>query len=52
LGLDILCADGDTVYAPFDVKLNGISRPYSKNNAINDGINLSGKGMYVKYPKA
>ncbi|XP_039520400.1 leukocyte cell-derived chemotaxin-2-like [Pimephales promelas] len=48
LGLDILCADGDTVYAPFDVKLNGISRPYSKNNAINDGINLSGKGLCFK----
>ncbi|KAK7137928.1 hypothetical protein R3I94_013540 [Phoxinus phoxinus] len=48
LGLDILCADGAIVYAPFDVKLNGISRPYSKNNAINNGINLSGQGLCFK----
>ncbi|XP_067312644.1 leukocyte cell-derived chemotaxin-2-like [Pseudorasbora parva] len=48
MGLDIVCADGDTVYAPFDVKLNGKAAPYKKNNAINDGINLSGEGLCFK----
>ncbi|XP_048033092.1 leukocyte cell-derived chemotaxin-2-like [Megalobrama amblycephala] len=48
MGLDIVCADGDTVVAPFDVKLNGRSKPYSQNNAINDGINLSGQGLCFK----
>uniref|UniRef100_A0A8C1E9I1 Si:ch211-132p1.4 n=1 Tax=Cyprinus carpio carpio TaxID=630221 RepID=A0A8C1E9I1_CYPCA len=47
-GLDIVCADGATVYAPFDVKLNGKAVPYKKNNAINDGINLSGGGLCFK----
>ncbi len=46
-GLDIVCADGATVYAPFDVKLNGKAVPYKKNNAINNGINLSGEGLYL-----
>ncbi|KAK7137929.1 hypothetical protein R3I94_013541 [Phoxinus phoxinus] len=48
MGLDILCADGATVYAPFDVKLNGKAVPYNNNNAINDGINLSGEGLCFK----
>uniref|UniRef100_A0A8C1HTV9 Si:ch211-132p1.4 n=2 Tax=Cyprinus carpio TaxID=7962 RepID=A0A8C1HTV9_CYPCA len=47
-GLDIVCADGATVYAPFDVKLNGKAAPYTKNNAINNGINLSGEGLCFK----
>lgn len=48
MGLDIVCADGATVYAPFDVKLNGRSRPYGNNNAIDNGINLSGEGLCFK----
>ncbi|MCI4379591.1 hypothetical protein PGIGA_G00229940 [Pangasianodon gigas] len=44
-GLDIVCADGATVYAPFDVKLNRKAVPYKQNNAINDGIELSGQGQ-------
>ncbi|XP_052470438.1 leukocyte cell-derived chemotaxin-2-like [Carassius gibelio] len=47
-GLDIVCADGATVYAPFDVTLNGKAAPYIKNNAINDGINLRGEGLCFK----
>ncbi|XP_026136428.1 leukocyte cell-derived chemotaxin-2-like [Carassius auratus] len=47
-GVDIVCADGATVYAPFNVKLNGKAAPYKKNNAINDGINLSGEGLCFK----
>ncbi|XP_051505615.1 leukocyte cell-derived chemotaxin-2-like isoform X1 [Myxocyprinus asiaticus] len=48
MGLDIVCADGATVYAPFDVKLNGKAAPYKKDNAINDGISLSGEGLCFK----
>nr|XP_021336918.1 leukocyte cell-derived chemotaxin-2 isoform X2 [Danio rerio] len=53
LGLDILCGDGATVYAPFDVKINRRARPYGNGNAIDDGINVSGRGLcfslfYVK----
>ncbi|KAK2891077.1 hypothetical protein Q8A67_013720 [Cirrhinus molitorella] len=51
-GLDIVCADGATVYAPFDVKLRDKAAPYKKNNAINDGINREGlcfKLLYVKH---
>ncbi|XP_035265601.1 leukocyte cell-derived chemotaxin 2 like [Anguilla anguilla] len=48
LGLDIVCADGATVYAPFDVRLGGRAAPYKKNNAINDGVNLSGGGLCFK----
>ncbi|KAK1134387.1 hypothetical protein AOXY_G38291 [Acipenser oxyrinchus oxyrinchus] len=47
-GLDIKCSDGSTVYAPFDAKLNGQARPYGNGNLIDDGINLSGKGLCVK----
>ncbi|XP_066505689.1 leukocyte cell derived chemotaxin 2, tandem duplicate 1 [Hoplias malabaricus] len=56
LGLDIVCRDGATVFAPFDVKINGKAAPYKHNNAINDGIRLSGQGLcflmfYVKPDK-
>ncbi|KAK2891078.1 hypothetical protein Q8A67_013721 [Cirrhinus molitorella] len=47
-GLDIVCADGATVYAPFDVKLIRRSVPYTNNNAINDGIMLTGEGLCFK----
>uniref|UniRef100_A0AAY4CAR3 Leukocyte cell-derived chemotaxin-2 n=1 Tax=Denticeps clupeoides TaxID=299321 RepID=A0AAY4CAR3_9TELE len=47
-GLDIVCADGSTIYAPFDVKLNGKAVPYRHNNAINNGIKLSGAGLCFK----
>lgn len=45
-GLDIKCSDGDAVYAPFDVTLNGRLTVYTDPNkaAINEGINLSGEG--------
>ncbi|XP_053537977.1 leukocyte cell derived chemotaxin 2, tandem duplicate 1 [Ictalurus punctatus] len=47
-GLDIVCADGATVYAPFDVTLKRKAVPYKKNNAINNGIELSGGGLCFK----
>ena len=47
-GLDIVCNDGATVYAPFDVKLNGKAFPYGRpaipEKLINEGVNLSGEG--------
>ncbi|XP_056328266.1 leukocyte cell derived chemotaxin 2, tandem duplicate 1 [Danio aesculapii] len=48
MGLDIVCTDGATVYAPFDVKINGRAKPYGNNNAIDDGISLSGGGLCFK----
>uniref|UniRef100_UPI003AAA9FBB leukocyte cell-derived chemotaxin-2-like n=1 Tax=Centroberyx gerrardi TaxID=166262 RepID=UPI003AAA9FBB len=49
-GLDIVCSDGATVYAPFDVTLNGKVIVYTdpKKAAINNGINLSGEGLCFK----
>lgn len=49
MGLDIVCTDGATVYAPFDVKINGRAKPYGNNNAIDDGISLSGGGLYFHH---
>lgn len=50
-GIDIVCNDGATVYAPFDVKLNGKVTVYTnpKKAAINDGINLSGEGQCLPW---
>uniref|UniRef100_A0A8C9R3C3 Leukocyte cell derived chemotaxin 2, tandem duplicate 2 n=1 Tax=Scleropages formosus TaxID=113540 RepID=A0A8C9R3C3_SCLFO len=50
MGLDIVCTDGDTVLAPFHVKINGPASPYTTgvNAAINDGLNLSGQGLCFK----
>lgn len=45
MGLDIVCSDGSTVFAPFDVKLTGKAVPYKKTNPINDGVALSGGGQ-------
>uniref|UniRef100_A0A8C7N2K3 Uncharacterized protein n=1 Tax=Oncorhynchus kisutch TaxID=8019 RepID=A0A8C7N2K3_ONCKI len=46
----IVCNDGATVYATFDVKLSGKVTVYTnpKKAAINDGINLSGEGLCFK----
>ncbi|XP_076877205.1 leukocyte cell-derived chemotaxin-2-like [Brachyhypopomus gauderio] len=48
LGLDIICSDGATVYAPFDVTVTGKAVPYTKDNAINDGVSLTGGGLCFK----
>lgn len=46
-GLDIMCTDGSTVYAPFDVTLHGNVIVYTDpaKAAINHGINLRGEGQ-------
>ncbi|KAM4716054.1 leukocyte cell-derived chemotaxin-2-like [Anableps anableps] len=49
-GLDIVCRDGSTVYAPFDVTLHGKLTVYTDPSkaAINEGINLRGEGLCFK----
>ncbi|XP_078100873.1 leukocyte cell-derived chemotaxin-2-like [Sander vitreus] len=49
-GLDIVCRDGSTVYAPFDVTLHGKLTVYTDRTkaAINSGINLRGEGLCFK----
>ncbi|XP_061892493.1 leukocyte cell-derived chemotaxin-2-like [Entelurus aequoreus] len=49
-GLDITCADGSVVYAPFDLTLSGELTVYTDvtKAAINSGINLRGEGLCVK----
>uniref|UniRef100_A0A3B5AE44 Leukocyte cell-derived chemotaxin 2 like n=1 Tax=Stegastes partitus TaxID=144197 RepID=A0A3B5AE44_9TELE len=49
-GLDIVCADGSAVYAPFDATLHGRLTVYSDTTkaAINEGINLRGQGLCFK----
>ncbi|KAL6095379.1 lect2 [Pungitius sinensis] len=49
-GLDIVCNDGSTVYAPFDVTLQGRVTVYTDANkaAINSGVNLRGEGLCFK----
>ncbi|MBN3320871.1 LECT2 protein, partial [Atractosteus spatula] len=43
LGLDMTCADGATVYAPFDIQLDFHAKPYDYGNKIDDGIQFKGQ---------
>ncbi|KAJ8337826.1 hypothetical protein SKAU_G00367920 [Synaphobranchus kaupii] len=47
-GLDIVCADGATVKAPFDVKIIRKAVPYGNGNAIDNGVKLEGGGLCFK----
>ncbi|XP_025974050.2 leukocyte cell-derived chemotaxin-2 [Dromaius novaehollandiae] len=47
-GVDVVCEDGATVYAPFTGKINRQVRPYGNGNAIDDGVQLSGSGFCIK----
>ncbi|XP_075891272.1 leukocyte cell-derived chemotaxin-2-like [Nelusetta ayraudi] len=49
-GLDIVCADGATVYAPFDVTINRKVIVYidPTKAAINNGLKLTGGGLCFK----
>lgn len=47
-GLDIVCKDGSTIYAPFDVTLTGKAVPYKYDNAINDGVAMKGEGLHCE----
>lgn len=47
-GVDVLCSDGSTVYAPFTGTIERQAKPYKKENAINNGVQISGGGFCVK----
>ncbi len=51
-GLDIVCNDGSTVYAPFDVTLRRRVIVYNDPDkaAIDNGIEMSGEGQSTTYP--
>ncbi|KAG8506582.1 Leukocyte cell-derived chemotaxin-2, partial [Galemys pyrenaicus] len=43
-GVDVLCSDGATVYAPFTGRIVGQEKPYKTKNAINNGVRIAGGG--------
>lgn len=43
-GVDVLCSDGSTVYAPFTGMIVGQEKPFKNKNAINNGVRISGRG--------
>ncbi|XP_046523633.1 leukocyte cell-derived chemotaxin-2 [Equus quagga] len=47
-GVDVLCSDGSTVYAPFAGMIVAQEKPYKDKNAINNGVRLSGRGFCIK----
>ncbi|XP_048816387.1 leukocyte cell-derived chemotaxin-2 [Lagopus muta] len=47
-GVDVICTDGSTVYAPFSGQLSGPIRFFHNGNAIDDGVQISGSGYCVK----
>eukprot|EP00069_Balaena_mysticetus_P001675 bmy_03831T0 len=50
-GVDVLCSDGSTVYAPFTGMIVGQEKPYKNKNAINNGVRISGRGSIKKGEK-
>ncbi|NXG18985.1 MIM1 protein, partial [Grallaria varia] len=46
--VDVICADGSTVYAPFSGQLSGPVKFFHNGNAIDDGVQISGSGFCVK----
>ncbi|XP_065546439.1 leukocyte cell-derived chemotaxin-2 [Lathamus discolor] len=47
-GVDVVCKDGSEVYAPFTGNIDKRARPYGNNNAIDNGVQLSGSGFCIK----
>uniref|UniRef100_A0A8C8SIS6 M23ase beta-sheet core domain-containing protein n=1 Tax=Pelusios castaneus TaxID=367368 RepID=A0A8C8SIS6_9SAUR len=47
-GVDVVCSDGSTVFAPFSGTIERQVIPYKQNNAINNGVQLRGSGFCVK----
>lgn len=43
-GVDVICADGATVYAPFSGELSGPVKIFHNGNAIDDGVQIRGAG--------
>ncbi|NWI14990.1 MIM1 protein, partial [Crypturellus soui] len=48
VGVDVICSDGATVYAPFSGQLSGPIKFFHNGNAIDDGVQISGSGFCVK----
>ncbi|XP_029814657.1 myeloid protein 1, partial [Manacus vitellinus] len=46
--VDVICADGATVYAPFSGQLSGPVKFFHNGNAIDDGVQIQGSGFCVK----
>uniref|UniRef100_A0A8D1KYA7 Leukocyte cell derived chemotaxin 2 n=1 Tax=Sus scrofa TaxID=9823 RepID=A0A8D1KYA7_PIG len=51
-GVDVLCSDGSTVYAPFTGMIVGQEKPFKNRNAINNGVRISGRGPTYRGPSA
>ncbi|KAM9254058.1 leukocyte cell-derived chemotaxin-2 [Dugong dugon] len=47
-GVDVLCSDGSTMYAPFTGITVGQEKPYKNKNAVNNGVWISGRGFCIK----
>lgn len=43
-GVDVICSDGATVYAPFSGELSGPIKFFHNGNAIDDGVQIRGSG--------
>ncbi|NXP86819.1 MIM1 protein, partial [Passerina amoena] len=46
--VDVICADGATVYAPFSGQLSGPVKFFHNGNAIDDGVQIRGPDFCVK----
>ncbi|XP_067827941.1 leukocyte cell-derived chemotaxin-2-like [Heptranchias perlo] len=46
-GVDVVCRDGSTVYAPFSGRLVRRENPFGNGNAIDNGVRLEGSGHCV-----
>lgn len=44
VGVDVICADGSDVFAPFSGELSGPIRFFHSGNAIDDGVQIRGEG--------
>ncbi|NXK25450.1 MIM1 protein, partial [Arenaria interpres] len=49
-GVDVICADGATVYAPFSGQLSGPIRFFHNGNAIDDGVQIRGRFFLTWLP--
>ncbi|XP_068947984.1 leukocyte cell-derived chemotaxin-2 [Petaurus breviceps papuanus] len=47
-GVDVSCADGSVVKAPFDGMIVRQAKPYKTDNAINDGVQIISKDYCIK----
>lgn len=48
-GVDVICSDGATVYAPFSGELSGPIKFFHNGNAIDDGVQIRGSGKQLLF---